>query len=141
MFTQTPNGQHIVLNGQDVENEIRTLEVGNMASIVSPIPEVRSFLVAMQQEMGHAKGIVMDGRDIGTIVFPEAELKLFMTASPEVRAKRRFDELKAKGGEPVFEEVLKDVNERDYRDTHRTISPLRPADDAIIIDNSDLTKE
>jgi len=141
MFTQTPNGQHIVLNGQDVENEIRTLEVGNMASIVSPIPEVRSFLVAMQQEMGHAKGIVMDGRDIGTIVFPEAELKLFMTASPEVRAKRRFDELKAKGGEPVFEEVLKDVNERDYRDTHRAISPLRPADDAIIIDNSDLTKE
>ncbi len=112
-----------------------------MASKVSPIPAVRQFLVAQQQAMGQAKGIVMDGRDIGTVVFPEAELKLFLTARPEVRAQRRFDELVAKGEHPNFEEVLKDVNDRDYRDTHREISPLRQAPDAIVIDNSDLTRE
>lgn len=112
-----------------------------MASKVSPIPAVRQFLVAQQQAMGQAKGIVMDGRDIGTVVFPQAELKLFLTARPEVRAQRRFDELVAKGEHPNFEEVLKDVNDRDYRDTHREISPLRQAPDAIVIDNSDLTRE
>ena len=131
----------LCLNGQPVESKIRSLEVGNMASKVSPIPAVRQFLVAQQQAMGQAKGIVMDGRDIGTVVFPEAELKLFLTARPEVRAQRRFDELVAKGEHPNFEEVLKDVNDRDYRDTHREISPLRQAPDAIVIDNSDLTRE
>ncbi len=132
---------HVCLNGEDVEGLIRTLEVGNMASQVSPIKEVRAFLVAQQQQMGKEKGIVMDGRDIGTVVFPDAELKLFLTASPEVRAQRRFDELTAKGEQPVFEEVLRDVNERDYRDTHRSESPLRQADDAVVVDNSNMTKE
>lgn len=131
----------LCLNGVPVESKIRSLEVGNMASKVSPIPAVRQFLVAQQQAMGKQKGIVMDGRDIGTVVFPEAELKLFLTARPEVRAQRRFDELVAKGEHPVFEEVLKDVNDRDYRDTHRDISPLRQATDAVVIDNSDLTRE
>ncbi len=131
----------LCLNGIPIEAKIRSLEVGNMASKVSPIPAVRQFLVAQQQAMGQAKGIVMDGRDIGTVVFPNAELKLFLTARPEVRAQRRFDELIAKGEHPVFEEVLKDVNDRDYRDTHRDISPLRQASDAVVIDNSDLTRE
>jgi cytidylate kinase len=133
--------QHVTLNGEDVEAHIRTLEVGNRASEISQIKEVRAFLVAQQQQMGLQKGIVMDGRDIGTVVFPQAELKLFLTASPEVRAQRRFDELKEKGGQPVYEEVLKDVNDRDYRDTHRAESPLRQADDAIVVDNSHLTRE
>ncbi|MCQ2347644.1 MAG: (d)CMP kinase [Paludibacteraceae bacterium] len=132
---------HVCLNGEDVEGQIRTLEVGNMASKVSPIKEVRAFLVAQQQQMGKDKGIVMDGRDIGTVVFPQAELKLFLTASPEVRAQRRFDELTAKGEQPVFEDVLADVNDRDYRDTHRAESPLRQAEDAIVVDNSTLTRE
>lgn len=132
---------HVTLNGEDVESQIRTLEVGNMASRVSPIKEVRQYLVAQQQQMGRHKGIVMDGRDIGTVVFPEAELKLFLTASPEVRARRRYDELIAKGESPVFEEVLRDVNDRDYRDTHRDESPLRQAEDAIVVDNSNLTRE
>ena len=133
--------QHVTLNGEDVESQIRTLEVGNRASEISQIREVRAFLVAQQQQMGEAKGIVMDGRDIGTVVFPNAELKLFLTASPEVRAQRRFDELVGKGQQPVFEEVLKDVNDRDYRDTHRAESPLRQADDAIVVDNSHMTPD
>lgn len=132
---------HVTLNGEDVESRIRTLEVGNMASRVSPIKEVRQYLVAQQQLMGRDKGIVMDGRDIGTVVFPNAELKLFLTASPEVRARRRYDELVGKGEEPVYEDVLRDVNDRDYRDTHREESPLRQADDAIVVDNSNLTRE
>jgi cytidylate kinase len=140
-FVQTPNGQHVTLNGEDVEAEIRTLEIGNLASQVSTIKEVRAFLVAQQQVMGEHKGIVMDGRDIGTVVFPHAELKLFLTASPEVRAERRFKELQAKGKNPVFEEVLRDTNDRDYRDTHRAESPLRQAEDAIVVDNSHLTRE
>ena len=140
-FTLVDGAQHATLNGEDVERFIRTLEVGNRASQISQIKEVRAFLVAQQQAMGKAKGIVMDGRDIGTVVFPKAELKLFLTASPEVRAQRRFDELKEKGGQPVYEEVLKDVNDRDYRDTHRAESPLRQADDAIVVDNSHLTRE
>lgn len=140
-FTQTPDGQHVTLNGEDVEGYIRTLEVGNMASQISTIKEVRAFLVAQQQAMGEEKGIVMDGRDIGTVVFPKAELKLFLTASPEVRAQRRYDELKSKGENPVFEEVLADVNDRDYRDTHRAESPLRQAEDAIVVDNSQMTRE
>lgn len=138
---QNDGSQHLLLNGEDVEPYIRTLEVGSKASQISPIHEVRAFLVAQQQEMGRQKGIVMDGRDIGTVVFPQAELKLFLTARPEVRAQRRFDELKGKGETPVFADVLADVNERDYRDTHRAESPLRQAEDAIVVDNSELTRE
>jgi cytidylate kinase len=140
-FVQTLEGQHVTLNGEDVESLIRTLEVGNMASQISTIKEVRAFLVAQQQAMGDKKGIVMDGRDIGTVVFPNAELKLFLTASPEVRAERRYLELKAKGESPILEEVLADVNDRDYRDTHRAESPLRQAEDAVVVDNSHMTRE
>ena len=140
-FILTTEGQHVTLNGEDVEAYIRTLEIGNLASQISTIKEVRAFLVAQQQAMGKKKGIVMDGRDIGTVVFPNAELKLFLTASPEVRAKRRFKELLAKGEKPVFEDVLRDTNDRDYRDTHRAESPLRQADDAVVVDNSNMTRE
>lgn len=140
-FILTDGAQHVTLNGEDVEAFIRTLEVGNRASEISQIKEVRAFLVAQQQKMGDNKGIVMDGRDIGTVVFPNAELKLFLTASPEVRAQRRFDELVAKGEHPDFNDVLKDVNDRDYRDTHRAESPLRQAEDAVVVDNSHLTRE
>lgn len=141
-FLRTDDGaQHVTLNGKDVESEIRTLEVGNRASEISQIKEVRAFLVAQQQKMGESGGVVMDGRDIGTVVFPNADLKLFLTARPEVRAQRRFDELVAKGEQPKFEEVLADVNDRDYRDSHRAESPLRQADDAIVVDNSDMTPD
>jgi cytidylate kinase len=140
-FVLTNGAQHVTLNGEDVEGLIRTLEVGNRASQISQIKEVRAFLVAQQQKMGEAKGIVMDGRDIGTVVFPKAELKLFLTASPEVRAQRRYDELVGKGEKPNFEEVLADVNDRDYRDTHRAESPLRQAEDAIVVDNSHMTPD
>lgn len=140
-FILTTEGQHVTLNGEDVEAYIRTLEIGNLASQISTIKEVRAFLVAQQQAMGNKKGIVMDGRDIGTVVFPNAELKLFLTASPEVRAERRFKELLAKGEEPIFEDVLRDTNDRDYRDTHRAESPLRQADDAVVVDNSNMTRE
>ena len=140
-FILSDGVQHVTLNGEDVEAYIRTLEVGNQASRISQIREVRAFLVAQQQAMGCHKGIVMDGRDIGTVVFPEAELKLFLTASPEVRAQRRFDELVAKGEKPDFDAVLADVNDRDYRDTHRAESPLRQAEDAIVIDNSRMTPD
>ena len=140
-FIQTPSGQHVTLNGEDVEAYIRTLEIGNLASQISTIKAVRAFLVAQQQAMGEKKNIVMDGRDIGTVVFPNAELKLFLTASPEVRAERRYKELQSKGENPVFEEVLRDTNDRDYRDTHRAESPLRQADDAVVVDNSHMTRE
>ena len=140
-FVQVDGAQHVTLNGEDVEGQIRTLEVGNRASQISQIKEVRAFLVAQQQKMGEAKGIVMDGRDIGTVVFPQAELKLFLTASPEVRAQRRFDELVEKGEKPDYAAVLADVNDRDYRDTHRAESPLRQANDAIVVDNSNMTRE
>lgn len=122
-------------------DSIRTLEVGNRASVVATIPQVRHFLVSKQQEMGRHGGVVMDGRDIGTVVFPNAELKLFLTASPEVRAQRRYDELREKGENPTYEDVLADVNDRDYRDTHRQESPLRQADDAIVVDNSNMTRQ
>lgn len=141
-FTHTADGaQHVTLNGEDVEKQIRTLEVGNRASEVSQIKEVRAFLVAQQQKMGESHGVVMDGRDIGTVVFPNADLKLFLTARPEVRAQRRFDELVAKGEHPRYEDVLADVNDRDYRDTHRAESPLRQAEDAIVVDNSEMTPD
>ncbi len=139
-FALQPDGtQHTLLNGVDVEREIRTLAVGNRASEISQIREVRQFLVAQQQAMGAEKGIVMDGRDIGTVVFPEAELKLFLTAAPEERARRRFEELRAKGEHPDYAAVLADVTARDYRDTHRAESPLRQAPDARVIDNTHLT--
>jgi cytidylate kinase len=129
------------LNDVNIEKEIRTLEVSNFVSLVAEVSEVRAKLVEQQQEMGKGKGIVMDGRDIGTVVFPKAELKVFMTASSETRAQRRFDELKDKGQAVSFEEVLKNVEQRDYIDTHRYDSPLVKADDAIEIDNSYLTRE
>ncbi len=140
-FALVDGAQHVTLNGEDVERQIRTLEAGNRASQISQIKEVRAFLVAQQQKMGEAKGIVMDGRDIGTVVFPKAELKLFLTASPEVRAQRRYDELVENGEHPDFAAVLADVNDRDYRDTHRAESPLRQAEDAIVVDNSHMTRE
>ena len=129
------------LNGRNVEKEIRTMEVSGLVSKVSAIPEVRYQLVKLQHAMGKDKGIVMDGRDIGTVVFPEAELKLFMTASTEIRAQRRYDELIAKGETVVFDEVLRNVRERDYIDSNRKDSPLMKADDAIEIDNTDMTLE
>lgn len=128
------------LNGHNVEKEIRTIEVSGFVSKVAEISEVRSKLVEQQQEMGKNKAIVMDGRDIGTVVFPDAELKIFMTASAVTRAQRRFDELLQKGDSVTYEEVLKNVEERDYIDTHREDSPLVMADDAVEIDNSYLTR-
>lgn len=138
---QADGTQHTILNGEDVESQIRTLEVGNAASQISTIGFVRKAMVAQQQAMGKDKGLVMDGRDIGTVVFPKAELKLFLTASPEIRAKRRFDELVEKGQNPDFNDVFADVKDRDYRDTHRAESPLRQAEDAVVIDNSAMTRE
>ncbi|EIA07751.1 (d)CMP kinase [Flavobacterium frigoris] len=129
------------LNDTNVENEIRTIEVSSFVSKVAEISEVRAKLVEQQKEMGKDKGIVMDGRDIGTVVFPDSELKIFMTASATTRAQRRFDELTEKGGDVSFEEVLHNVEERDYIDTHRDNSPLVRADDAIEIDNSYLSRE
>lgn len=129
------------LNGELVEHEIRTLEVSSHVSPIAAVPSVRKALVAQQQQMGKEKGIVMDGRDIGTTVFPQAELKIFVTASAEVRAQRRFDELKAKGMPAEFNDILRNVQERDYIDTHRETSPLRRAKDAILLDNSNMTIE
>ena len=127
------------LNGELVEKEIRSMEVSNHVSPIAALGFVREAMVAQQQQMGKDKGVVMDGRDIGTTVFPNAELKVFVTASAEVRAQRRYDELKAKGMEADYEEILKNVQERDYIDSHREVSPLRKADDAIELDNSNMT--
>lgn len=127
------------LNGENVENAIRTMEVSSHVSPIATLAFVREALVAQQQRMGAEKGIVMDGRDIGTVVFPKAELKIFVTASAEVRAQRRYDELKAKGMDADYADILKNVEERDYIDSHRATSPLRKADDAIELDNSTLT--
>lgn len=129
------------LNEVNVEKEIRTIEVSNYVSKVAEIPEVRSKLVEQQKEMGKNKGIVMDGRDIGTVVFPDAELKIFMTASAKTRAQRRYDELIQKGDKVSFEAVLKNIEERDYIDTHRDDSPLVKAKDAIELDNSTISKQ
>lgn len=127
------------LNDENVEEEIRTMEVSSHVSPIATLGFVREALVKQQQEMGKAKGIVMDGRDIGTVVFPDAELKIFVTASAEIRAQRRYDELKGKGQDASFEEILANVKERDYIDQNREVSPLRKADDAILLDNSHLT--
>jgi cytidylate kinase len=127
------------LNGELVEQEIRTMEVSNHVSPIAALGFVREAMVAQQQEMGLGGGVVMDGRDIGTVVFPNAELKIFVTASAEVRAQRRFDELKAKGMDADYDEILKNVQERDFIDSHREVSPLRKADDAIELDNSNMS--
>ena len=127
------------LNGEVVEQEIRGMEVSNNVSPIAALPFVRTFLVAQQQAMGREKGIVMDGRDIATVVFPQAELKVFVTASAEVRAQRRYDELQQKGMPADYADILKNVEERDYIDSHREVSPLRKADDAIELDNSNMT--
>lgn len=129
----------VCLNGECVERDIRTLEVSQHVSPIAALPFVREKLVEQQQAMGKEKGIVMDGRDIGTVVFPDAELKIFVTASAEIRAQRRFKELEAKGMPANFDEILQNVEQRDYIDTHRETSPLRQADDALVLDNSHLT--
>lgn len=129
------------LNGVNVENKIRTMEVSSRVSPISTLDFVRKAMVEQQQAMGKEKGIVMDGRDIGTTVFPHAELKIFVTASAEVRAQRRYDELKAKGQEASFDDILENVKQRDYIDQNREVSPLRKADDALLLDNTNLTIE
>jgi len=138
-FNPERGASDIYVNGDLVEGKIRTIEVSNCVSRVSAIPEVRAKLVAMQQEMGRRKGVVMDGRDIGTVVFPGAEMKLFMTADPKIRAQRRYDELRAKNDEVTLEEIERNVAERDKADMSRTVSPLRQAEDAIVLDNSHMT--
>ena len=134
------NGQqYTMLNGENVEREIRGMEVSGKVSPISAIPFVREAMVVQQRQMGSKGAVIMDGRDIGTTVFPNAQLKIFVTASDEIRARRRFEELTMKGENPVFEDVLKNVRERDYIDSHRAVSPLRQADDAIVLDNSNMT--
>ena len=131
----------VCLNGEVVEEEVPTLEVSSHVSAIAALPFVREALTRQQQRMGEEKGIVMDGRDIGTVVFPQAELKVFVTASAEVRAQRRFLELTAKGQAVAFEDILRNVQERDYIDSHREVAPLRQADDALVLDNSEMTRE
>lgn len=142
-FTADPETRNSVtlLNGENVEKEIRSLRVSRIVSKVAAIDFVRTDLIEQQREMGKAKGIVMDGRDIGTTVFPDAEMKIFVTASAEVRAQRRYDELTARGDNPDYNEILENVLERDHIDQTREISPLRKADDAILLDNSNMTLE
>ncbi|KOH43911.1 (d)CMP kinase [Sunxiuqinia dokdonensis] len=140
-LNETTGENETFLNGANVEEEIRQLPVASHVSPVATIREVREAMVQQQQAMGKNKGIVMDGRDIGTVVFPDAELKIFMTASPEVRAQRRYDELKAKGQTMSFEDILKNVEDRDRIDSGRKESPLKQADDALILDNSYLNRE
>lgn len=141
-FVKNSSGQQETwLNGKNIEREIRNIEVSNSVSYISEIDFVRTKLVDLQQKMGERKKIVMDGRDIGTVVFPNAELKFFMTASVDVRAQRRYSELIEKGHEVSFEEVKENIEKRDFIDQNRKISPLRKADDAIVLDNSNLTRE
>ena len=137
----TTNLPLVCLNGEVVEEEVRTLEVSSHVSAIAALPFVREALTRQQQRMGEEKGIVMDGRDIGTVVFPQAELKVFVTASAKVRAQRRFLELTAKGQAVAFEDILRNVQERDYIDSHREVAPLRQADDALVLDNSEMTRE
>ncbi|MBR3115408.1 MAG: (d)CMP kinase [Bacteroidaceae bacterium] len=145
VITQRSNPQsgqtETFLNGENVEGEIRTMEVSDRVSIVAALPFVRTEMVRQQQAMGQNGGIVMDGRDIGTTVFPNAEMKIFVTATPEVRAQRRYLELKSKGEDVTLEEVLHNLEERDYIDSHREVSPLRQAPDAVVLDNTNLTRE
>ena len=138
-YNESRGAADIFVNGEAVEGQIRTIEVSNRVSTVSSVAQVREKLVAMQQAMGRSGGVVLDGRDIGTVVFPDAEIKLFMTADPMVRAERRFKELQAKGDGASLDEVYRNVVERDHADQNRAISPLRQADDAIVLDNSNMT--
>ena len=131
--------QKVYLNGEDVSIEIRQEVIGNMTSAIAVYGPVREILVKMQQELAAKNNVVMDGRDIGTTVFPDAELKIFVTATPEIRAQRRYDELKAKGQEASFDEILENVKQRDYIDQNREVSPLRKADDALLLDNTTMT--
>lgn len=141
-LNQSTGRPETYLNGENIESEIRKMEVSDKVSIVSAVGFVRKEMVRLQQQMGNAKGIVMDGRDIGTDVFPEAEMKVFVTASPKIRATRRLDELRSKGDtQTSYEEVLENIEKRDYLDQNRTESPLRKAEDALVLDNSDMTKE
>ena len=133
--------QRIFLNGEDVSEEIRQPEISMAASTVSAVPEVRAALLSMQRNIAETNSVIMDGRDIGTVVLPNAEVKIFLTANPEVRAKRRYDELVAKGGDVTFEEVLDDLNKRDYNDSHRAAAPLKQAADAVLADTSELDFE
>lgn len=135
------DSEQLILNGEDITHQIRKNDVANIVSEIATIPEVRSKLVSLQKDFGKNGGIVMDGRDIGTVVFPKAELKLFVTADPKVRAERRFLELIAKGEEVLLDEIRQNLKQRDTMDTNRSISPLKKADDAIIFDNSNLTRE
>lgn len=140
-FNEAEKKNETFLNGENVENEIRTLAVSNQVSIVSSIGFVRRAMVAIQQSYSKDRGVVMDGRDIGTVVFPDAELKIFLTASPEIRAQRRFDELKQKGMEEPYEAILENVKQRDFLDQTRKESPLRKAEDAVELDNGNMTIE
>ena len=128
--------QIVLLDGEDVSGLIRTPEISMMASAVSAIPEVRAFLLGLQREMAHTNNVIMDGRDIGTVVLPDAKIKLFLSASPECRARRRYDELVEKGMDVKYEDILSDIIARDYADSHRDIAPLKPAEDAIMVDTS-----
>lgn len=140
-FNAHTKSSEVFLNGKNVEREIRTMEVSERVSAISSIKKVREKMVALQREIAKDKGVVMDGRDIGTNVFPSAELKVFMTADVEVRTQRRLDELTSKGNQVTFEEVKKNLESRDYQDIHRKENPLIKADDAIVLDNTDLNKE
>ena len=141
-YDSDTNYYNTFLNGVNIENEIRTMEVSSLVSPVSKIGIVREALVKQQKKIGEGKGVVMDGRDIGTVVFPDAELKIFMTAKPEIRAERRWNELRNKGNHQIsYEEVLNNLNQRDFQDSNRENSPLKKADDAVEIDNSNLTRE
>lgn len=138
-FNPERGASDVYVNGENVEGRIRSIEVSDLVSEVSSLPEVRAKLVAMQQEMGRGRGVVMDGRDIGTVVFPDAELKIFLTADPAVRARRRHEELAAKGMDVSFDEIERNIRERDRADETRAVSPLRKADDALVLDNSYMT--
>lgn len=140
-FNPSRNRYETLLNGRNVEDQIRQIEVSNLVSPVSKLSFVREALVRQQREMGKKKGIVMDGRDIGTVVFPDADIKIFMTASPEVRAQRRYKELTDQGQKVSLQEIQDNIQQRDYIDSHREISPLRQADDAVVLDNSNMTRE
>ena len=138
VYNEKRGASDLLLNGLNIENDIRKMEVSNHVSEVAAIKEVRQKLVSLQQKMGEHKGVVMDGRDIGTVVFPDAEVKIFMTANNEIRTKRRYDELLQKGEQPNIEEVKANLEKRDYIDTHREEDPLRQANDALVLDNSSL---
>ena len=133
--------QRVFLNGEDVSDKIRTSEISMAASSISALPAVRSFLLELQRELARKNNVIMDGRDIGTVVLPNAQVKIFLTASPECRAKRRYDEYIAKGKQENYEEILESIKQRDYNDSHRAIAPLKAADDAVLVDTSDDTPQ